>query len=213
MPLLLSIPAAADVNEMLQSANTTVDTFLAYILSGEWELFVGDHCAPAYQASLVRLGALVELPSAAKVLNEIPERKRVKADLQDTTWRLAKAATFYYNDMDSGRRQQRSEAELQDRALISEELRMIRRQQEDPEGAWTGSYHIHDAQDPPPPEKVFWKLDKFEDSSRRRRRLKRNYKGTTHPEAVILPEDGLGSGASTPRPSEKVKRIILFYIY
>jgi hypothetical protein len=36
-----------------------------------------------------------------------------------------------------------------------------------------------------PNESVFWKLDRQEDRWRRRRRLVRNYNGTTHPEATI----------------------------
>jgi len=72
------------------------------------------------------------------------------------------------------------------------------------QGAWTGSFPLPGPDEDalsidgmafvPSDERVFYRLDSTEDAQRRRRRLKRNYKGTTHPEAVIH-VDGGGSGA------------------
>jgi len=72
------------------------------------------------------------------------------------------------------------------------------------QGAWTGSFPLPGPDEDalsiegmafvPSDERVFYRLDSTEDAQRRRRRLKRNYKGTTHPEAVIH-VDGGGTGA------------------
>ena len=65
----------------------------------------------------------------------------------------------------------------------------------DRQGAWTGSFprpaehedalSIEGMAYVPGNEQVFWRLDATEDAQRRRRRLKRNYKGSLHPEAVL----------------------------
>jgi hypothetical protein len=65
-------------------------------------------------------------------------------------------------------------------------------------GAWTGALPLpSDGDDArtiagmayvPSDTRVFWRLDPTEDGQRRRRRLKRNYRGSTHPEATIHPD-------------------------
>jgi len=76
------------------------------------------------------------------------------------------------------------------------------------QGAWTGSFPLPGPDEDalsidgmafvPSDERVFYRLDSTEDAQRRRRRLKRNYKGTTHPEAVIHVDGGGGGALATP---------------